>query len=216
MKKIGLLLIGLTITVITNGQILKIQGGTSISTLDWKLNGIDVRAFEKTLIGYSFFAGIDYLDKQYFNLSSNIGMVRKGGKGTIPLMSIGGDIITEYIEKATLDYLTINTTIDFKYPVKETIYPFISFGPRFDYLLCSSNLFNAISEFDGMKSTSIGIILGGGLKYDISNLQFGLRADYYLNFSDKVAEWTINSAGDGGQVFVNAFTINLTIGYRLK
>lgn len=73
MKKTGLLFIGLTFAILTNGQMIKIQGGTSISKLDWQLKGVDIGPFyNEAMIGYSIFAGLDYLDKQYFNLSSNI------------------------------------------------------------------------------------------------------------------------------------------------
>lgn len=217
MKKTGLLLIGLTFAILLNGQTIKIQGGTSISTLDWKLKGINVDPFyNETLIGYSVFAGLDYFDKQYFNLSSNIGMIRKGGKDEIVLTDQSGELTGQAItEKPTLDYLSINTMIDLKYRIKETVSPFISFGPRFDYLVSSSKQFDSLEEIDELKSTSFGLILGGGLKYDISNLQFGLRADYYLDFT-KVADWTIENTGNGGEVTVNTITINLTIGYRLK
>lgn len=114
MKKTGLLLIGLTFAILLNGQTFKIQGGTSISTLDWQLKGINVDPFyNETLIGYSVFAGVDYFDKQYFNLSSNIGMIRKGGKDEIQLTFADGDLTGEtFTEKPTLDYLSINTTID--------------------------------------------------------------------------------------------------------
>ena len=217
MKKTGLLLIGLTFATLTNGQTLKIQGGTSISKLDWQLKGMNIDPFyNETLIGYSIFAGLDYLDKQYYNLSTNIGMIRKGGKDEIVLTDQYGELTGQTItEKPTLDYLSINTMIDLKYRIKETVTPFISFGPRFDYLVSSSKHFDSLEEIDELKSTSIGLILGGGLKYDISNLQFGLRADYYLDFT-KVADWTIENTGNGGEVTVNTFTINLTIGYRLK
>ena len=77
MKKIGLLLIGLTFVILLNGQTIKIQGGTSISKLDWQ-NANQLN--NKKLIGHSVFAGLDYFDKQYFNLSSNIGLIRKGGE----------------------------------------------------------------------------------------------------------------------------------------
>jgi hypothetical protein len=60
-KQIGLLFIGLTVAVFANGQIVKIQAGTSISKLEWKLN--DNSFFDEALIGYSMFAGIDYLNK---------------------------------------------------------------------------------------------------------------------------------------------------------
>ena len=209
------MLIGLTITIFANGQIVKVQGGTSISKLDWNLDGFYWGLFDETLIGYSLFAGIDYFDKQYFNLSSNIGVVRKGGEEEFQFTDQLGLPAQTLIEKATLDYLSINTTIDFKYRIKETIFPYISFGPRFDYLLNSNKHFDALNELDILKNTSIGLILGGGLKYEISNLQFGLRADYYLDFT-KVADWTVENSGNVGKISVNTFTINLSIGYRLK
>jgi hypothetical protein len=219
MKRIGLLLIVLTIAVFANGQIVKIQGGTSISKLDWQFKGINVDSpWDETLIGYSIFAGIDYLDKSYFNLSSNIGMIRKGGQGAIPLMDYGGKLILNYTDKPTLDYLSLNTTIDFKYQIREAITPFIGFGPRFDYLLNNSRHFDELKKLGEFNDISFGLILGGGLKYDISDFQFGFRVDYYFDFKNckTIAEWTIEETGMGGKVSVNTFMLNLSIGYRLK
>ena len=217
MKKIGLFLIGLLISISTFGQIIKIQSGTSFSKLDWRVKGINVDPFyDETLIGYSFFAGIDYFDNQFYNLSSNIGMIRKGGKSEVQLIDRYGELIGQTITaKPSLDYLSINTTIDLKYRIKEMFSPFVSLGPRFDYLFSNSKHFDGLEELDELKISSIGLILGGGLKYDISNIQFGLRADYYLDFT-KIADWTIQNTGKGGEVTVNTFTINLTFGYRLK
>lgn len=217
MKKTVLLLIGLTMVILSYGQTIKIQAGTSISKLDWQLKGVTIGSiYDETLIGYSIFAGVDYLDKRYFNLSSNIGMIRKGGKDEFALMDQNGVLTGQTItEKATLDYLSINTMIDLKYRIKEIVLPFISIGPRFDYLVSSSKHFDSLKEIDELKRISIGLILGAGLKFDISNLQFGLRADYYLDFT-KVADWTIENSEISGKVTVNTFTINLTIGYRLK
>jgi len=217
MKLLGLFLISMTITILANGQTIKIQAGTSISNLDWKYKGITVDPiYKESLIGYSFFAGMDYFEKQYFNLSSNIGMLRKGGKGEVPLTDQNGELTGQTItEKPTLDYLSINTTVDLKYPLKEKVFPFICFGPRLDYLFNNSKHFDELKKLNELKNTSIGLILGGGLKYDISNIQLGLRADYYLNFT-KVADWPTQNTGTGGEVTVNTFTINLTIGYKLK
>lgn len=206
MKKIGLLLIGLTFAILLNGQTIKIQGGTSISKLDWQ--NADQRN-NKKLIGHSVFAGLDYFDKQYFNLSSNIGLIRKGGEYDI---NFDSDEIAS--DKPILDYLSMNTTIDFKYSIKEKFTPFISVGPRVDFLI-KKKYFYSLKGNGELNDASIGLLLGGGFKYDISNLQFGLRADYYLNFTE-VADWTIESIGKGGEVSVNTFTINLTIGYKLK
>lgn len=217
MKKTGLLLIGLTFAFLTNAQTLKIQGGTSISKLDWQLKGTNINSFyDETFIGYSIFAGIDYLDKKYYNLSTNIGMIRKGGKDEIEAYDEDGLPTGQtIIQKPTLDYLSINTMIDLKYRITETVSPFISFGPRIDYLVNSNKYFDSLEDINELQSTSIGLILGGGLKYNISNLQLGLRTDYYLNFT-KVADWTNESNGVKGEVTVNTFTVNLTIGYKLK
>jgi len=217
MKKIGLLLIGLTITIFANGQIVKIQGGPSFSQLDLKLNLIDGGVYRnnETMVSYSVFAGVDYLEKKYFNLSSNIGMIRKRGRGA-GARDYGSGWQFGLSNKLSLDYLSMNTTMDFNYPIKK-ISPFISVGPRFDYLLHSNNLPHAFADhFDAIKKTSFGLILGGGLKYDISKLQFGLRADYNLDFSKKIAEWPDLETGSVCDILVNVFTVNLSIGYRLK
>ena len=222
MKKVGLLLIGLTVAIFANGQIVKIQGGTSISKLNWDLLSVGAHLpYNETLIGYSIFAGVDYFNKQFFNLSSNIGMIRKGGQEELQLNDPSGSYLRTITEKATLDYLSINTTIDLKYPIKETISPFISVGPRFEYLLSNSKHFDILDD-GSLNSVSIGLILGAGVKYDISNLQLGLRADYYLDFT-KIADWTIQYGGYGIEnstkrvgISANTFTVNLTVGYRLK
>lgn len=188
MKQFKLLLIGLLLSNLAFGQTVKIQTGTTLSKLDWQINHLDFAPYSEAIIGYSVMAGIDYLESKYFNLSSNLGFIRKGGKGTITFTTETGEPIDERTGRAKLDYFTVNTTFDFKYPVKDKIIPFVSFGPRFDYLAGFSKEFDGLNELDALKDYNIGLILGGGVKYDLSKIQIGLRADYYLNFV-KVADW---------------------------
>ncbi|MBN1118010.1 MAG: outer membrane beta-barrel protein [Bacteroidales bacterium] len=217
MKKTGLLLIVLSIAALLNGQTIKLQGGTSISTLHWQLHGVNIDPlYDEPLIGYSVFGGLDYFDMQYFNLSSNIGMIRKGGKEEIQLYFEDGQPSSgTYTDKPTLNYLSINTAIDLRYRIKEKFSPFISVGPRVDFLVNYSRQFDGLEDLDGLKKSTIGLIFGGGLKYNISSLQFGIQADYYLDFT-KVADWTIESTGNSGEVTANTFAVNLTIGYKIK
>jgi hypothetical protein len=132
-------------------------------------------------------------------------MLRKGGKSDIQLYDQNGVPMGETLT-STLDYVSVNTTIDFKYPIQEKIFPFVSIGPRFDYLLNTSKNFGEVDN--ELRNTSIGLLLGGGVKYEISNFQFGLRADYYVNFV-KIASWS-------AEISVNTFAINLSVGYKLK
>ena len=198
MKRLALLSIALLITGVSFGQVLKIQSGISISTIDIQTSGSsdNLTQENKRLVGYSFFVGMDYLQHKNFNLSSNIGMLRKGGQSMLYTNWGYGQGI-----KATLDYLSLNTTCDFQFPIEDKVMPFISFGPRVDVLL------NPISEYNKL---NYGLLLGGGLKYDINKkLQLGLRADYYLNFKD------ISKTGQTRTVSDKTFTTNLVLGYRL-
>ena len=222
MKKSIILSIALTTALSVNAQTLKIQGGTAISKLDWQLDRINstTSLYDQNLIGHSIFAGIDYariadyVGREYFNLSSNIGMLRKGGKHEILFSDENGLTGETLMDKLTLDYLSINTTIDLKLPIGETIFPFVSFGPRFDYVLSHSKHFDMLQEMDELKKFSTGLILGGGIKFNIGeSLQIGLRADYYYNFND-IADWRTRNTGNGGKISVNTFTIGLSVGYR--
>lgn len=198
MKRSQLLSIALLVTVLSFGQTLKVQSGVSISNIYIQTSGSsdNLTQDNKRLVGYSFFVGMDYLQHKNFNLSSNMGMLRKGGQALLYSTWGYGQGI-----KATLDYLSLNTTCDFQFPIEDNITPYISFGPRVDVLL------NPISEYS---SFNYGLLLGGGLKYPLSDkLQLGLRADYYLNFRD------INKIGQTRTVSDKTFTTNLVLGYRL-
>jgi len=198
MKRSQLLSIALLISVLSFGQILNIQSGVSISNIDIQTSGSsdNLTQDNKRLVGYSFFVGMDYLQHKNFNLSSNIGMLRKGGQALLYSNWGYGQGIS-----ASLDYLSLNTTCDFQIPIEDKVMPFISFGPRVDLLL------NPISEYNKF---NYGLLLGCGLKYDINNkLQLGLRADYYLNFKD------ISKTGQARTVSDKTFTTNLVLGYRL-
>ncbi len=216
MKK---LIIIYAVLLLTSGfsyaQILKLQAGTSLSKLDWTVNNMNVAPYNKTMVGYSLFAGMDYLDKKFFNLSSNLGFLRKGGQSKTTLTNADGVAVETITEKAKLDYISINTMIDLKYPITDKIIPFVSVGPRFDYLLSHSSQFDGLKSMNELNSTSIGLNLGGGLKYNLSKIQIGLRADYYLNFS-KIADWPAQTGNLGGQIKDRTMLINLTIGYKLK
>ena len=217
MKKTAFILIGLAIVILAKGQTVKIQGGTSISRLDWEINGANPSSlfYNKALIGYSLFTGLDYMDKKYFNLSTNIGLIRKGGKDESQLTDEYNDLTGLTItEKAILDYFTVNTTINLRYRIKDSFYPFVSFGPRIDFLVNNSNHFDHIKEEGWLETTSYGLVLGGGVNYDISKLIIGIKADYNMDFKE-IADWTDEAPEGGSKITGQTFMVNLFIGYKL-
>lgn len=212
MRRITLLVIVFCFTCITFGQTIKVQTGRSFSSLDWRVYNQSTSHYNETLMGYSFFIGLDYLDKKYFNLSSNLGFISKGGKQTVVLMSLLAPSL-EVTYDARLDYLSANTLIDLKYPIFDKMTPYISVGPRIDYLIDYSNQYHIQTVKDDLNSLNYGFILGSGLKYDWSRFQIDIHAHYYLNFN-KIADRPAEMS-DHGTISDKTFTINLSLGYRL-
>ena len=200
MKRLKYLSTVLLISSFSFGQLVKIQSGISISNLDWKLGSYDWKYDNEKLIGYSFSVGLDYLDKKYYNLSSNITMLKKGGKVTATAENVSDRIL-----QVNMDYLSFNTIFELTYPLRDKISPFISYGPRLDMLL------NELYSTNYYKY-SYGLLFGGGFKYDINMIQIGFRVDYYLNFNE------INKPITHvfGVIHDKTLTCNMTVGYRLK
>jgi hypothetical protein len=218
MRKLIIICAGLFLTIgFSTGQIVKLQIGRNWSILrDGKSSpSFDpLKGFDEPFPGYSVFIGIDYLNLKFFNLSSNLGYIlKKGEQSYISLRPNGGsDLVTN---KTNLGYLSINTTIDMKYPIRNLLIPFISLGPRLDYLISNKSE----SRWDILKSSVFGITMGGGLKYNISKMQIGLRFDHYFNFN-KNSELR---AMPGYTGFISAVPItektsllSISIAYKLK
>ncbi|MDR2963109.1 MAG: hypothetical protein LBU90_05715 [Bacteroidales bacterium] len=210
MKKILLVLCLFSITFVSHAQIIKIQGGTAISKLQWSVGTNDV-SVNKTFIGYAIFAGVDYCNTLFFNLSSNVGALRKGGKTNILIMDSLG-FFTGKTVTPSFDYLSLNTTIDLKYPTKENLYPFISIGPRCDFLVHKTWI--DPETIDKLQHVSVGLLVGGGVKYDVANLQFGAQAHYYVDFMP-IAQWENTPDNSRSKISTRTFTVTASVGYKL-
>lgn len=212
MKKAGLFLAILLYVNLTFGQVVNFQSGITVSQLDWKISGTinsQNSLFNKSYTSYSTFLGLDYLNKEHFYLSTNVGLIKKGGKDERQSFTNETETV-----KASLDYLALNTLLNLKYDINERYTPFVCFGPQIGYLISYNDQFDNINNY--LEKKSFGIVLGGGLKYKISKFQLGLRTDYYSDFS-KVGDWTGKRMGGGGKIApINAYSFSFSIGYKLK
>jgi len=214
----SLILIGTTI----NGQTIYIKIGPSFSKLIWNNSIVHDQVFDKSIVGFNATAGINYLKFKYFNLSSGVGYIQKGGsKATMGCVSSGNnyEIARNTIR---LNFLTINTDFNLKIPIKELIEPYIFVGPRIDYLFSYSEQEDFIKHFDEageLNKVSYGIIFGGGIKLKVKRIQLGLVFDYYLTIN-KLVNYSITvSTATGMQevtnkLFDNTFTINALFSYK--
>lgn len=213
MKPIALNLL-LLVTTLLSGQSFNLQLGTSVSQINWVLS-IDENSFnyyEQPKVGFSGFLGIEYLENKHFNLSSNIGYIQKGAKSVKNRVAPHSDIYSSTFEESIrLDYFSVNTIIEGKIPIKDKWIPFLGIGPRFDYIVNHSEEFSVLKESGDLNELSVGFLMAGGVKFRLPKMQFGLRADYYLNVND-IAE-VKQSSETGLKITDQTMAINFIVGY---
>lgn len=196
------------------GQALHVQLGPTISNLEWSVDNIRRIGKDNILIGKSAFIGLDYLNSRHFNLSTNIGYLQKGDRSDIAYIKSEGDILLFPGMTALFEYFSVNTLGEIKFPIGQHLIPYISIGPRVDYMISYPQDFSFIEEMDQLPQYSYGANVGGGIKLSFRRLQIGVRSDYYLNLS-KMADW-VSSSDDSGWIDDQTYLVNLTLGYKLR
>ena len=204
-----------------HSQTIFLKFGPSFSKLTWSETTNNTKPDEKGIIGFNVIGGVNYLNFKYFNLSSGIGFIRKGG---IEHWFISGNDPTYRTDTAKLNFLTINTTFNLKVPIIKIIEPFIFVGPRLDYLFSYSENEVFIKDYDDAKKLNkviYGILLGGGINFRVKRFQLGIDFDYYLNINKLIdyhlTYYTNDSVGWReltNKIYDNTFTVNAMIGYK--
>ena len=190
-----------------NGQTLFLKLGPSFSKLTSEATpGACPVTDENTIIGINAIVSIDYLNFKYFNLSSGTGLIQEGGKEEI--VTYGSPYQT-YNISVKLNFLTVNTTIKLKIPIKEIFEPYINIGPRVDYLFSFSHVSDLFSTDPETNKILYGALLGGGLIFKINKIQLGLACDYYLNLNKLMDHQKHDET-----ISVSTFTVNAIIGYK--
>ncbi len=214
-RNITFLFFSLQILTLT-GQNLNLQIGPSFSKINWENSMSNEIMYNKNVTGINVSIGIDYLNLKYFNLSSNIGFIQKGGKDSISVATPNGEIIGKQLIQTKLNYLTINTTANLKLPIKDFVIPYLFVGPRVDYLISYKESAVFIKQFDDwgkLNKLIYGVITGIGLDFKIKRFFVGAVFNYYFNFN-KIVDYTSDN-NVSNKILDRTFTINLKVGYKL-
>jgi hypothetical protein len=183
-------------------QIVNVQLGFSTSKLDWIISPMPEAVYKKPVTNLFAAIGIDYANRKYFNLSSNIGYLVKGGGQAVTYTNDMGNTTSTEIHKGLLRYISLNTLVEAKIPGNKLI-PFICVGPRIDLLVSKSDY---LPKKD-LNEVSYGAIAGAGLKYPLLNkFQIGLRGSYLFNF---------NKIHDGYDIKDKTFVVNVSFGFKI-
>jgi len=199
------------------GQTFNLQIGPTFSKLKWENSLVQHTMLDNNVTGINALLGIEFWDNKYFNLSSNLGFIQKGGKDSISVTSPLGEMDSMMLFKERLNYLTVNTAFIFKIPVKDVIFPYIMAGPRIDYLISYKENIAFIKQFEDADKVNYliyGIIMGIGINYKFDKIQLGIVFNYYVNLN-KMVDYTWENPNITNKISDNTFALNFQIGYKL-
>jgi hypothetical protein len=190
-------------------QVLNIQAGASISNLHSSIGGRDYTFLGHTRDDLSAFVGMEYLERKYWSISSNVGFVRKGGKESWWNTDSTGRVTSKATATETFDYLSFNTLFNLQYPFKAKWVPYVSIGPRVDFMVGHTHFFPYFDYPGFLQKKSYGLVAAVGLRYAFSGFLVGIRAEHLYNFNHLVSQDDeINST--------HTSIVSVTIGYRLR
>ncbi|MCD8194011.1 MAG: hypothetical protein LUD74_05600 [Tannerellaceae bacterium] len=194
--------------VFTNAQIITIENGFSFAKAP--------NLFEKFTHPYQMSAGIEYMDKGWYNLTSNIGFLKKGGEDKLSY----GEIFDAESYKwwLTARYLTLNTTFDMKAYTYDDFILYFAVGPRVDILLKATDYLKLpeapriqSSSISGLNSVMWGLKCGIGVKKQVGNLQLGLNAAWLPSFNRMYS-----TKVEGIHMKDRTFSVGVSMGYILN
>jgi hypothetical protein len=157
--------------------------------------------------------GVDFFERKYYNVSATVGLTRKGGVGQHEETVWGGDIRKETFE-TRIDYVSMSLAFEGGYPI-HMVTPFVSAGPRFDYMTRFSQDQNRYMKEISPYNYSFGINVGGGFKFNYGKYLLGARYDHLYSFTP--VHKLPGSFNDGDDIVTDrTYSVTAFIGYRFR
>lgn len=190
---------------VVKGQVIKLENGVAFTKL---------KGYGKSMMPYQVSLGIDYLDRSWFNLSSQAGYIRKGSKEKIGIYNEAESIPHDYVyNKVGADYITLNTTFQLKKESGNETY-YVGIGPRVDFKIDDLspviNTENPLKSFFKSESVLYGLKCEAGFKYTANRLQMGINFSYLPSFNKQI------DVGEDFSLRDQTFTLGLSVGYVLN
>lgn len=198
MKRIPLILLCSMFMRTAYSQVIKIDNGIAINSL----KGDKFDLFSGKVASYSGLVGLEYFERKWFYLSSEIGYLKLGGKenGTVDGVSTR--------DEQTWNYGHINTSFRARAVNRKTEF-YLGAGPYANLLLGSGAFDKA--QYDGYSAERVNWGFKGelGITQDINRIRIGLNGSYLLPLSATVkSQYTT--------MHLRSPAIYVSLGYRLK
>lgn len=211
MKKVIIcLLLTLLNLSLLSSQVIKIENGLSISSI----NSTKFNLLNDNLYTYSLLLGCDYLEHRYFYLSSGIGYILKGGTDNIIQLDENTHPVNTIPIKGKWDYLHLNTSLRIRYPFEKS-HLYLGAGLKADVLTSSTdNNKSYLSEGYKMASIIPGMKIEMGINREVKRLVIGVNASYLIDFKD-AGKSILPIDGAHNKLRASNTLLLFTLGYRL-
>ena len=186
---------------ITKSSYLKIDNGIMLSSFRSNPN---LPILANNTVNYSTSLGIDYLQKKWFYLSSQIGCARIGGQETNDGL-IGTN---DYKISENSDYIHLNTTFRTTTQRKE-LNVFAGIGPFVNFLVSSKKLKSELYSGYRFRDIYAGGKAEIGIGQDFDKMRINLVGSYMFNLSPSASTdfITLNN---------QTYSAMLSVGYKIK
>ncbi len=198
-----ILLFGLFVLLITSthGQVLRIENGISLS----KFTNKRFELLNDNIERYALSLGINYLESEYWFLSSEFGYNEIGGKERhFPLIS--GEAITI---NETKKYLVLNTLINVKYEIDNYSF-FAGVGPTVNFLIDNRWMNNENFTEYKYNNCFLGIKPTIGFYYSLgTNYLVGMNFSYTIGLTNTAKTKYLKQ-------YSRIMNLSFTVGYKFK
>jgi hypothetical protein len=183
-------------------QTIRLENGIAFTSLKGN-GGFSVGVMRP----YQAALGMSYLDRGWFNLSSQAGYIRKGGKEKVLIYDDPSAPANHIYMRMGADYVSVNTTFQLKRSVRNETY-YVGAGPRVDFKV--NDVFSFTDDALKSKPVLYGLKCEAGFDYTIHKLLLGLNFSYLPAFNKQIDPGYELTLRD------RTFTLGFVVGYLLK
>lgn len=207
MKRIALftaLLLGL---YPLSAQVVKIDAGATFSSMQ---DDTEMHQFTHNNTGATVRIGVDWLEHEWFYLSSEVGYMATGGTDKIYIAN-GGGVQTNTVDwTMRRDNIHINTTFRAKLAYG-SFHAYVGVGPKLDIPLnitMNDNLESDYTTTFATREIMFGIKTEVGAAYDINNLRLGINFAFLPDITRQKSYLNQTTRN-------NIFSLGVSVGYIL-
>ena len=208
MKRIALLAVTVLAALSLSAQVVKLDVGTTFSSMQ---DDTPTHNFTKTLVGNSLTLGVDWLENNWYYLSSEVGYMSTGGVDRIDIIEGTGLPIEEIDWRMQRHNIHVNTTFRAKLGGKK-FHAYLGIGPKLD-IPVKTTMNQDLDDVDNVSFIKNEVMFGlkaeVGVAYNFNDVRVGLNFAYLPDLTRQASFLNQTTRN-------NIFKLGISVGYIFK